>query len=104
MFDTAVELEDPQAATATFQLLVSGAERARQAGRFSDTCAPQALATQFWAAGHGLSMLVLSGLLPRTALDVQGPAMARALFQAAGDHPDLCQRSVQAGWATSATQ
>lgn len=104
MFDTAAELEDQQAAATTFQLLVSGAERARQAGRFSDTCDPQGLATQFWAAGHGLSGLVLSGLLPRAALDVHGPAMARALFQAAGDLPDLCHRSVEAGWSTSVRQ
>jgi len=104
MFDAAAELEDPQAAAATFQILVSGAERARQAGRFLDTCDPQALGTQFWAAGHGLSVLALSGLLPRAALDVHAPAMARALFEAAGDQPDLCVGSVQAGWSTFQTQ
>jgi hypothetical protein len=87
MFDVAAELEDPQAATATFQVLVTGAERAQQAGRFLDCCDPQALGTQFWAVGHGLSMLVLSGVLP-----------------AAGDRPERCRHSVQAGWSTFAAR
>lgn len=100
MFDTAAELEDPQAAAATFQVLVAGAERAQHSGRFSDTCDPQALGTQFWAVGHGLSMLVLSGNLPRAALDLHAPALASALFTSAGDQQDLCHRSVRAGWST----
>lgn len=102
MFDTTTELEDPQAAAATFQVLVAGAERARHSGRFSDTCDPQALGTQFWAVGHGLSMLVLSGILPRAALDLHAPALATAVFISAGDQQDLCRRSVQAGWSTFA--
>ena len=35
MFDTAADLENPAAADAGFQVLVAGAERARQAGRFA---------------------------------------------------------------------
>lgn len=104
MFDVAAELEDPQAASATFQVLVSGADRARRAGRFLDSCDPQALGTQFWAVGHGLSMLVLSGVLPRADLDVHAQAMAGALFVAAGDRPDRCRRSVRAGWSTFAAR
>ncbi len=100
MFDLDAELEDPQAATATFQVLVSGAERAHRAGRLAPACDPQELATQFWAVGHGLSMLVLSGVLRREDLDVHAPAMAAALLVAAGDQPARCRRSVRTGWST----
>jgi len=100
MFDTTAQLENPQAAAETFQVLVAGVERARQAGRFFDTCDPRALGTQFWAVGHGLSTLVLSGNLPRAALDLHAPAMVSALFTVAGDQPELCHRSVRAGWST----
>lgn len=104
MFDAAAELEDPQAAAQTFQVLVSGAARARRAGRFADTCDPEAVATQFWATGHGLTMLVLTGVLPRAALEAHVPAAATALFVAAGDQQDLCRESVRAGWSTLETQ
>ncbi|WNV74292.1 TetR/AcrR family transcriptional regulator [Geodermatophilus sp. DSM 44513] len=100
MFDTAAELEDPQAAAQTFQVLVSGAVRAQQAGRFADSCDPEAVATQFWATGHGLMMLVLTGILPRSVLETHVPNAAAALFVAAGDHQDRCWRSVRAGWST----
>lgn len=98
MFDAAAELEDPQAATETFRVLVRGTARAREVGRFSEDSDPEAVATQFWAFGHGLVTLVLTGVLPRAALDAHAPAMAAALFVAAGDEQDRCQRSVQAGW------
>ena len=100
MFDAAAELEDPQAATETFQVLVRGTSRAREAGRFSEDSDPEAVATQFWAFGHGLVMLVLTGVLPRSTLDAHVPAMATALFVAAGDEEGRCQRSVHAGWRT----
>ena len=64
MFDTAADLEDAAAADAGFRTLVACAERARQAGRFADSCDPAAVATQLWAAGHGQLMLVLTGVLP----------------------------------------
>ena len=104
MFDVDADLEDPQAATATYQVLVSGAERAHRAGRFSDTCDPQDLAAHLWVVGHGLSMLVLSGVLRREDLDVHAPAMAAALLMAAGDQPDRCRHSVRAGWSTFGTR
>jgi AcrR family transcriptional regulator len=98
MFDTEAELEDPDAAAATFEILVSCAVRAREVGRFVPTCDPEALATQFWAAGHGLTMLMLTGVLPREALVGHAPAVATALFVAAGDDEHRCQRSVRDGW------
>lgn len=100
MFDAEVDLEDPGAAAATFQVLVACARRARERGRFAVTCDPEAIATQFWAMGHGVTMLVLTGVLPADALGVHVPAMATALFLAGGDEPDSCHRSVRSGWRT----
>jgi AcrR family transcriptional regulator len=98
MFDAESELEDPDAAAATFGLLVTCAARARADGRFAATCDPEALATRLWATGHGLIMLVLTGVLPEDALGLHAPAVATALFVAAGDDEDRCRRSVRAGW------
>ena len=100
MFDAAAELEDPDAANQTFQVLVACAARARDAGRFADAYDAHALATQYWAAGHGLAMLVLTGVLPREALADHGPAIAIALFVAAGDNERSCRASVHKGWPT----
>ena len=47
-------------------------------------------------------MLVLTGVLPRTALDDHVEATATALFVAAGDDPERCRRSVRQGWRTFA--
>lgn len=99
MFDAEAELEDPDAADDSFGLIVSCAARAREAGRFAETCDPEAVATQLWSTGHGLIMLVLTGVLPGDALRVHTPAVATALFVAAGDQEDRCRRSVQAGWS-----
>lgn len=99
MFDTEADLENPDAAAATFAELVLCATRARQSGRFCTTCDPEALATQFWATGHGLTMLTLNGVLPSEALAAHAPAVAIALFVAAGDDEQRCRRSVQAGWS-----
>jgi AcrR family transcriptional regulator len=101
MFDTAADLENPEAADAGFQTLVACAERARQSGRFADSCDPAAVATQLWAAGHGQLMLVLTGVLPRGVLEPLGTGTACALFIAAGDEPERCRRSVMDGWAVA---
>jgi AcrR family transcriptional regulator len=100
MFDTAVDLENPEAADAGFRRLVVAAERARQSGRFAETCDPVAVATQLWAAGHGLIMLVLSCVLPVEAVAPNATGTAAALFVAAGDEPQRCRQSVLAGWAS----
>jgi AcrR family transcriptional regulator len=102
MFDTAADLEDPEAAAAPFQALVACAARARDTGRFSPSSDPEAVATRLWAAGHGLAMLVLTGVLPEEALDAHAPAVAVALFVAAGDLEDRASRSVRAGWSAAA--
>ncbi|WP_345771897.1 TetR/AcrR family transcriptional regulator [Geodermatophilus sabuli] len=100
MFDTAADLEDPAAAAAPFAALVACAARAREGGRFAADSDPEAVATRLWAAGHGLTMLVLTGVLPAESLEGHAPAVAAALFVAAGDDPERAHRSVRAGWAT----
>ena len=100
MFDAGFDLENPDAADATFQVLVDGAARARREGRFSQQADPAAVATRFWAVGHGLTMLVLTGALPQQALTDHVPPMATALFVAAGDTNRRSSRSVRDGWAT----
>jgi AcrR family transcriptional regulator len=102
MFDAAADLEDPAVAATAFGLLVECADRARTAGRFSAAAAPEDVATRYWVAGHGLAMLVLTGVLPVQAVPAHGPEFAAALFVAAGDDPDRCRASVVAGWTRSA--
>jgi AcrR family transcriptional regulator len=100
MFDTAAELEDPDAAGRSFQVLVAAAGRARSEGRFAGTCDPDTLALRQWASGHGLIMLVLTGVLPRQTLDSHAPGVTAALFIDAGDDASRCRASVAAGWRT----
>ncbi len=98
MFDDAAPLEDPVAAERTFAPLVGAAERARAAGRFAAACDPRALATRQWAAGHGLTLLVVNGVLAPDAVDQHAPELLVALFTAAGDEPERCRASVRRGW------
>lgn len=102
MFDAAADLPDPDAASATFRLLVDAAERARRAGRLTAATDPQALATRFWAAGHGLAMLTVTGVLPGEAVAQHGPELAVAVLVGAGDDPARCRASVRAGWQDQA--
>lgn len=45
-------------------------------------------------------MLVLTGVLPREALDVHAPGTVAALCIDAGDDANRCRASVGTGWAT----
>lgn len=101
MFDAAADLEDAAAADATFGSLVECAERARQAGRLAADSDPLAVATRFWAVGHGLTMLVLTGVLPGAVIELHGPELAVGVVVAAGDQLARCRASVLAGWATA---
>ena len=100
MFDAGVDLEDPSTAAESFDVLVSCADRAKDVGRFAGRVQPEDVATQFWAMGHGVIMLVLTGVLPHGALLHHVPPMATALFVAAGDREDQCRRSVHRGWSS----
>src|SRR5688500_13522455 len=64
MFDAQFELEDPAAADAAFGALITAAERMRSGGRLRPDIDPLDVATRFWAFGHGIVMLVISGVLP----------------------------------------
>ena len=99
MFDAAAELEDPEAAGRSFGLHVAAAGRARDAGRFAAGADPEAVALRLWASGHGLVMLVLTGVLPADAVDAHAPDTHAALCVAAGDDPDRARASVAAGWS-----
>jgi AcrR family transcriptional regulator len=101
MFDAAADLEDEAAADATFGGLVECADRARRAGRFTAEADPAAVATRFWAVGHGLTMLVVTGVLPEAAVLLHGPELAVGVFLAAGDEPSACRRSVGTAWETA---
>lgn len=100
MFDAAADLDDPAAAGASFESLVEAAHRASTSGRFDTDVAVRAVALRYWSAGHGLILLVLTGVLPVDVLRTESPAVARALFVAAGDRPDRCAASVAEGWRT----
>lgn len=109
MFDAATGPEDATAtattsaaATAadeTFDALVAAAARARAAGRFRADVDPARLALRWRAAGHGLTMLVLGGVITASTARAEAETVATALFVDAGDDPDRCRRSVAAGWA-----
>ena len=98
MFDAAADLEDPAVADRSFGRLVDGAARAREVGRFAAEVDPVAVATRFWAAGHGLSSLVVTQVLPAGAVGEQAAELAVGVFVAAGDRPDRCRASVQRAW------
>jgi AcrR family transcriptional regulator len=100
MFDAQFELEDPVAADAAFGTLVAAAERARSSGRLRADVDPLDVATRFWAFGHGIVMLVISGVLPADALAAHVPPTTVAMLLAAGDHDPECTRSVRNGWRT----
>src|SRR3712207_1612675 len=85
MFDAAADLDDPAAADAIFGLLVEAAERARTAGRLADPALD--VATRFWMTGHGLAVLVLTGVLPPEAVAAHGQELGVGVFLAAGDDP-----------------
>ena len=99
MFDATADLEDPVAADAAFGVLVEAAVRLRAAGRLADGAEPLDVATRFWVAGHGLAMLVVTGVLPARAVEAHGPELAVAVLVAAGDDPSRCRASVSAGWS-----
>ena len=94
MFDAAADLEDPAAADSRLRragrVRRPGAHgRALRGGRGAGGRRDPLL-----VAGHGLAMLVLTGVLPAEAVAAHGPEFATALFVAAGDQPEPCRASV----------
>ncbi len=99
MFDAAYDLADPTVASAAFDLLVDTAARARDHGRFAPETDPLGIATRYWASGHGLAVLGLTGVLPLDLVDAEAREVAVALCVHAGDRRDRAQRSVREGWS-----
>lgn len=99
MFDASADLEDPTVADAAFGALVAAATRAREIGRLAVDVTAEGVALRIWAAGHGLALLVIGGVLPRDQLDEQGLRLVRDLVVGAGDDPGAADASVRRGWA-----
>jgi len=99
MFDASWDLPDPAAAAAAFEPLVAGARRAQERGRFDRDADPQDIALRYWADGHGVTSLTVTGVLTTDDLYRHAPAMEVVQFVAAGDAPDRARRSVAAAWA-----
>jgi AcrR family transcriptional regulator len=93
-------LDDADARTGTFDLLVRGVQRCIDSRRFHPA-EPTDLATNFWALGHGTITLQLVGLLSgEEALSSVIHGIA-SLFVAAGDDGEAARRSL--GRATRPT-
>jgi AcrR family transcriptional regulator len=98
MFDAAFELPDPELANATFEPLVEAVRAAQAAGRFTSELDALDIATRFWAIGHGLTSLTVSGVLPAAELRRHAAPMTVALFTGCGDQPERAGQSVRAAW------
>lgn len=79
----------------TFESLVTGIERAIQAGRFEKADA-YALATQLWSSTHGVVALHLSGLLTLDEAVECMVDLGRNLFIGFGDDRAATERSIEA--------
>jgi AcrR family transcriptional regulator len=98
MFDATFDLPDPAQANDAFEHLVVAARRAIAAGRFGVEQEPTDIAVRFWAGGHGIVSLTVTGVLSVTDLRRQAPTMVSALFIDAGDTPERARRSVRSAW------
>lgn len=98
MFDASFDLPDPDAAARTFELVVAATRRSIDAGRFDSQHDPTDIALRFWACGHGIVSLTVTGVLAVADLQRHAPAMASALFIDAGDSPESARRSVRSAW------
>jgi AcrR family transcriptional regulator len=98
MFDASWDLPDPEGAAAAFEPLVIGARRAQDLERFSRAEEAEDIAVRYWADGHGVASLIVTGVLSIDDLYRHAPTMQVAQFVAAGDDPDRARRSVAAAW------
>lgn len=98
MFDAAADLDDPDAAGRGLALLTTAAARAVETGRLDPATDAAAVAVRIWVSGHGLLMLVLTGVLPPELVGEHGPRLLTAQLIAAGADPASCERSVGDGW------
>lgn len=99
MFDAAADLEDQAVADGSFDLLVGATARAREVGRLRADVEPARVALRNWAAGHGVTMLVLGGILDPEVAATENDALTVAILTDAGDDPERCRASVAAARA-----
>ena len=86
--------DDPEVGHETFERLIAACARAIEAGRFAKAD-PERLASQLWAAAHGIVKLLLVGMMTiEEALDYSGE-MALALFAAFGDDRERARHSME---------
>ena len=98
MFDATWDLPDPAVSAAGFAPLVTAALDAQEAGRFVRKFTPEDIAMRYWADGHGVTSLAVTGVLTADQLRHHAPSMQIAQFVAAGDSPERATRSVTAAW------
>ncbi|HKP90475.1 MAG TPA: TetR/AcrR family transcriptional regulator [Thermoleophilaceae bacterium] len=90
--EQALDATDVAVGSEAFKMLVSGFERCIAAGRFDEADAT-ALATEFWAIGHGVVALEIAQLLsPVEARACLDGAVLRS-FESYGDARDAAERS-----------
>jgi AcrR family transcriptional regulator len=86
--------EDVAIGRAAVQQPIDTVARCIQAGRF-DTADPESLATQLWAAAHGMITGLLAHLLTLEEVIEHFSAMGRNLYVGFGDDPEKAQRSIE---------
>ncbi len=90
--------DDPDCGYETFERCIAGCARAVEAGRFAKAD-PERLASQLWAATHGIVMLHLANMFTiDEALDLSAE-MGLNLFVAFGDDREKARRSMEAAQA-----
>jgi AcrR family transcriptional regulator len=100
MFDAAHDLPDPEAAAAAFTPLVVASGHAQADGRFAQEQDAQDIAMRYWATGHGVTSLAVTGVLSTSELQRHAQAVAVAVFVDAGDSRQKAAASVRAAWRT----
>jgi hypothetical protein len=98
MFDAAHDLPDADAAAAAFSPLVVASGRAQADGRFAQEQDAQDIAMRYWATGHGVTSLAVTGILSTPELQRHAQAVAVAVFVDAGDSRQEAAASVLAAW------
>jgi Tetracyclin repressor-like, C-terminal domain len=78
----------------TFETLIAGVGRCIESGHFSPAD-PAALATELWAAGHGLVTLRLSGALPAEPAAATLAGLLTHLLGAFGADPGRAGAAVE---------
>ena len=86
--------DDPEVGHETFERLIAACARAVEAGRFAQAD-PERLASQLWAAAHGIVTLHLAGMFTIEDALEYSSEMALALFVAFGDDRERARRSME---------